>query len=376
MNRVNHNKKLSLNPLSLLAKIFETIGRTTYQSIFKLFYLIGFLVLQLIKLPFKFKIPSFPQVKIKLPKLTFRPKLKLPKPKFKFPKLKFPKLKLPQLKLPKISFKLPKKLPSLKPFKLTPLKALIYFLIFLTSFAFYLLILKDLPKPTELTTRQPTLSTKIYDRHGTLLFTFYKDQNRSLISLSDIPNHFKLATLAIEDSDFYNHKGLSWSGIIRSLKQIILNQELQGGSTITQQLIKNALLTPERTLQRKIKELVLALEVEFLFSKDEILEMYFNEVSYGGTAYGVEQAAQTYFAKSIKDINLAEAALLAGLPASPTTYSPFGSNPYLAIKGQHQVLNRLVEEQYIAPLEADLAKQQKIRLAPQYTNIKAPHFVM
>jgi len=376
MNRVNHSQKPSLNPLSLLANIFETIGRATYKSIFKLFYLTGWLILQLIKLPFKLKLPSLPQIKFKSPKFKF-PKFKLPKPKPKLPKFKFPKLKLPQFKLkpPKISFKVPQ-LPSFKPFKLTPRKITVYLLLLIISLAFYILILKNLPKPTELTTRQPTLSTKIYDRHGTLLFTFYKDQNRSLISLSDIPNHFKLATLAIEDSDFYNHKGLSWSGIIRSLKQIILNQELQGGSTITQQLIKNALLTPERTLQRKIKELILALEVEFLFSKDEILEMYFNEVSYGGTAYGVEQAAQTYFAKSIKDINLAEAALLAGLPASPTTYSPFGSNPYLAIKRQHQVLNRLVKEKYIAPLEADLAKQQKIRLAPQYTNIKAPHFVM
>ena len=116
--------------------------------------------------------------------------------------------------------------------------------------------------------------------------------------------------------------------------------------------------------------------MEWLFSKDEILEMYLNQVSYGGTAYGAEQAAQTYFGKSIKDVSLAEAALLAGLPASPTTYSPFGLNPYLSIYRQHQVLNRMVTEKYIAPFEAELAKEQKIVLAPQTQNIKAPHFVM
>jgi len=351
----------------IITKPLEVIGRTTYKTIFKVIYLIGSTTLQLIKLSFKvftaFKLPSPPKMKFKKPRFKL-PKLKLPQ----FPRFILPKFKLPQFKLPK--------LPQFKPFKLTPLKTTIYILLLTIFISFYFLILKDLPKPTDLSTRQTTLSTKIYDRHHTLLFTFYKDQNRSLISLNDIPDHFKLATLAIEDSNFYKHKGLSLSGIIRSLKQIIFNQQLQGGSTITQQLIKNALLTPERTLQRKLKELILTLEVELLFSKEEILEMYFNEVSYGGTAYGAEQAAQTYFAKSIKDISLAEAALLAGLPASPTTYSPFGSNPYLSIKRQHRVLNRMVEEQYIAPLEAELAKQQKIRLAPQYTNIKAPHFVM
>ena len=197
-----------------------------------------------------------------------------------------------------------------------------------------------------------------------------------MISLSEVPQHFKQATLAIEDSRFYHHQGISWSGIIRSLSQIVFKQQLQGGSTITQQLVKNALLTPERTVTRKLKELILTIETEILFSKDEIFAMYLNQVSYGGTAYGAEEAAQTYFGKSIKAVNLAEAALLAGLPASPTTYSPFGSNPYLSIYRQHQVLNRMVEEKFIAPQEAALAKQQKIKLAPQYANIKAPHFVM
>ncbi|MBU2051860.1 transglycosylase domain-containing protein [Patescibacteria group bacterium] len=268
------------------------------------------------------------------------------------------------------------RLPHLPRVHLAPLLITVYLMLIAILGSFYWFILKDLPRPTDLVDHQPTLSTKIYDRHDTLLFTFYKDQNRTLVSLKDIPQHFKLATLAIEDSQFYQHNGVSIKGVLRSLKQIIFNQELQGGSTITQQLVKNALLTQERTIERKLKELVLSLEVEWLFDKDQILEMYFNQVSYGGTAYGAEQAAQTYFAKSIKEVNLAEAALLAGLPASPTTYSPFGTNPYLAVYREHQVLNRMVETEMIAPQEAELAKEQKIKLAPQYTNIKAPHFVM
>jgi len=322
--------------VSFFIAILQTIGRFTYRAFFKVI-LIFFKILSLV--------------------IHFIKQFRLPR--FKFPALKLPKIKL-KLSPPRLSF----------------IKTILFFLIFIFTISFYFFILKDLPKPTNLINRQPSLSTKIFDRNGQLLFTFYKDQNRSLVKLEDIPEHFKLATLAIEDSQFYNHKGFSWKGILRSLNQIIFKQQLQGGSTITQQLVKNALLTPERTLQRKIKELILSLEIEFLFSKDEILEMYFNEVPYGGTAYGAEQAAQTFFNKSIKNVNLAEAALLAGLPASPTTYSPFGNNPHLSIYRQHQVLNQMVESHFVAPQEAAHAKQQKIKLAPQYANIKAPHFVM
>ena len=312
-----------------MLKLLEFIGRATYRSIFFLIFWLGSFILALIR--------DFISAYRHLP-LFHRPKIRR------------------------------------SPWLFTGIFLIIFFLSL--CFTFYWYILKNLPSPAGLINHRPTLSTKIYDRNQTLLFTFYKDQNRTLISLKDVPEHFKLATLAIEDSQFYNHRGVSFTGILRSLKQIILNQELQGGSTITQQLIKNALLTPERTLNRKLKELILSAEVEWLFSKDEILEMYLNQVSYGGTAYGAEQAAQTYFGKSIKDVSLAEAALLAGLPASPTTYSPFGLNPYLSIYRQHQVLNRMVTEKYIAPFEAELAKEQKIVLAPQTQNIKAPHFVM
>ncbi len=353
------NNGINLFPLNVL----EAIGRSTYKSVFFLVGLIFKFLVQLIKLALNF---SRKTKQLKLPQV---PQLSPPK----LPTLRLPRFRIkPRLpRTPQLKIKFPK-----RPFKLTKIQKLILIFICFNLGFFYWFILKDLPKPTDLTNRKPSLSTKIYDRNGELLFTFYKDQNRSLVKLDELPDHFIKATLAIEDQDFYNHKGFSWQGILRSLEQIIFNQQLQGGSTITQQLIKNALLTPERTVQRKIKELILSLEVELLYSKDEILEMYFNEVAYGGTAYGAEQAAQTYFDKSIKDVTLAESALLAGLPASPTTYSPFGNNPHLSIYRQHQVLNRMVEEQHIAPLEATLAKQSKVKLAPQYTNIKAPHFVM
>ncbi len=362
-----------------LLTILEVIGRTTYKSVFFLLGLIGNYLIQLIKLLIKL---SKSTKQLKLPRLPHwqLPQLRLPKLSLPtLPTIKLPKLKLPTLKLPKLpqikTLQLKLKYPK-KPLKLSKIQKILLSLLLIFIGFFYWFILKDLPKPTDLTNRQSTLSTKIYDRNNELLFTFYKDQNRSLIALDEIPEHFINATLAIEDQDFYSHKGFSWQGILRSIEQIIFNQQLQGGSTITQQLIKNALLTPERTITRKLKELILSLEVELLYSKDEILEMYLNEVAYGGTAYGAEQAAQTYFSKSIKNVTLTEAALLAGLPASPTTYSPFGNNPHLSVYRQHQVLNRMVEEQYIAPLEAMLAKNQKIKLAPQYTNIKAPHFVM
>jgi len=251
------------------------------------------------------------------------------------------------------------------------------FLFFCFSFYFYQTILKDLPRPNRLIYRQQPVSTKIYDRRGQLLFTIFDgSQNRSLVKLEEIPQQVKWATIAIEDQDFYQHSGFSLSGIIRAVFRNLSHSSLEGGSTITQQLIKNALLTSEKTIKRKVKEIILSLQAELIFSKEEILQMYFNEVPYGGTAYGIEQAAQTYLGKSIKDVNLAEAALLAGLPAAPSQFSPFGANPQLTLSRQHQVLDRMVKEGFISQEQAQDAKKEKIILAPQRTNIKAPHFVM
>ncbi|MFH2118437.1 MAG: biosynthetic peptidoglycan transglycosylase, partial [Candidatus Paceibacterota bacterium] len=192
----------------------------------------------------------------------------------------------------------------------------------------YSYIFAGLPSVSDLVRKDPLLTTKILDRNGRILFRIYDDENRTLVSLSEISQPMIQATLAIEDKNFYQHHGFSSLGIIRAAIANTKGEQIeQGGSTITQQLVKNRLLSSERTLQRKLRELVLAVVAEGVYSKDEILEMYLNQVAYGGSTYGVEEAAWRYFHKSAKDLNLAEAALLAGLPQAPSVYSPFGSNP-------------------------------------------------
>lgn len=255
--------------------------------------------------------------------------------------------------------------------------------ILLFAYIFYLQIFKDLPDPHLLSTSLPSLSTKIYDRHGQLLYQIYRDENRTLIKLSDLPPHLIHATIASEDRSFYSHPGISLTGIARALyentKCFTLHAScttLQGGSTITQQLVKNAFLSPEKTLQRKLKEVVLALWTETIYSKDEILEFYFNYVPYGGTAYGIEEASQYYFGHSATSLNLSEAALLAGLPIAPTTFSPFSSHPYLAKIRQHQVLNKMANYGYLTEPELLQALSDSLSFRPPRTNIHAPHFVM
>ncbi len=252
--------------------------------------------------------------------------------------------------------------------------SLFIFLCCLTLFSWS--ILKDLPYPEKLITRDIKQTTKIYDRNGNLLYKVFRHQNRTLIPLEEIPLVVKEATIAIEDGDFYQHRGISVSGIGRALWHLVSQGKIEGGSTITQQLVKNALLTPERTITRKIKEIVLSLMVETSFSKKEILQMYLNEVGYGGAAYGIEEASQYYFGKSARSLNLAEAALLAGLPASPTTYSPFGAYPQLAKIRQEEVLSQMEKKGFISMQAAKRAKEAEIRLASLNQDILAPHFVM
>lgn len=234
----------------------------------------------------------------------------------------------------------------------------------------------SLPSPYILSSRSVDVTTKIFDRNGTLLYEMYADQNRTPLKLSDIPDHVKNATIAIEDRDFYKHQGFSLRAIGRAFRETVFNKRLQGGSTITQQLIKSTLLTPEVKVSRKIKEVVLAFWSERIYNKNLILEMYLNQVPYGGTAWGIEAASQTYFAKSVKDVNLAEAALLAGLPAAPTDYSPFGTNPQMAYVRQHEVLRRMVEDGYITQQQAQEAIDQQLTFAQPKTPIRAPHFVL
>lgn len=234
----------------------------------------------------------------------------------------------------------------------------------------------SLPSPYLLSSRTVDVTSKIYDRNGTILYELYADQNRTPLTLNELPEHIKQATIAIEDRDFYKHQGFSFRAMARAFKETVFNQRLQGGSTITQQLIKSSLLTPEIKLSRKLKEVVLAFWSERIYSKDVILEMYLNQVPYGGTAWGIEAASQTYFAKPAKQVTLAEAALLAGLPAAPTDYSPYGQNPQMAFVRQHEVLRRMVEDGYITNEQAQAAIDEKLVFSPPKTPIRAPHFVL
>ena len=249
-------------------------------------------------------------------------------------------------------------------------------LILLTVFSF-VIFAKDLPSPNKLTAKDSSLSTKIFDRNDKLLYDIYGDKNRALVKWSQLPPYVKQASIAIEDKNFYKHKGFSPTGIVRALVNIFVFQRLQGGSTITQQVVKNTLLTPERTLTRKIKEFMLSIQVERKYTKDEILQIYLNEVPYGGTAWGIEAAAQTYFSKEARDLTLTEAVILAGFPQRPSFYSPFGTNPKAYIKRAQDVARRMREDDYITrDQEEKLVKEiETIQFSPNDQGIRAPHFV-
>ena len=237
-------------------------------------------------------------------------------------------------------------------------------------------VTRDLPSPKQLENREIPQTTKIYDRDGQLLFNVYTDQNRTLVPLSEVPRDLIHATLAIEDKDFYRHKGFDIYGIIRAFDKTVFQGTLQGGSTITQQLVKSVFLSPERTIDRKLKELYLAFRVEMAFPKDRILEMYLNQVPFGGTAWGVAAAAEQYFGKEVGDLTLAESATLAGLPAAPSYYSPFGQDPSRAKTRQILVLNRMIEEGYITRDQAEIASKEELKYQESIIDIRAPHFVM
>lgn len=242
---------------------------------------------------------------------------------------------------------------------------------------------RNLPSPEKLTNRKVSVSTRITDRNGKILYDVYRDVNRSLVKLPEIPEVLVDATLATEDAEFYQHRGFDLQGIARALRNIVFYHNLQGGSTITQQLVKKTLLTNERSLIRKIKELVLSVQIERAYNKDQILQIYFNEVPYGGTALGLGAASELYFGKKVSDISLAEAALLAGLPQAPSTYSPFGKSPENARQRQRYVLY-LMETRgwvdkngvrhFLPHDQAEKARTTPLVYAKPGTSIKAPHF--
>ncbi len=237
----------------------------------------------------------------------------------------------------------------------------------------------QVPSPDILTSRFVAQATKIYDRNGELLYDIYEGQNRTPIKLTDIPDSVKKSTIAIEDKDFYKHSGFSISGILRSVFNLAIHRKIEGGgSTLTQQLVKNALLSSETSVIRKLKELILSIQVERTYTKDQILEMYLNEIPYGGTAYGIEAAANLYFGKDAKDLDLAQASLLAGLPQRPSVYSPYGSHPELAKERQKAVLRRMMEDGYINKDQADEAEKEELTFRTKQNELgfKAPHFVL
>lgn len=255
--------------------------------------------------------------------------------------------------------------------------AVLIFGISFTMYSYFLVSMAhDLPSPQNLKNLPTPTTTEFYDRNGILLYRFYEGKNRTPVKLSEIPVDLVHATIAMEDKNFYSHFGVDFYGIARAMISFLKYGEVQGGSTITQQLIKNTLLTPERTFERKTKEIILAFWTERIFGKNEILEMYFNEVPYGGTSWGIAAASQTYFGKEVKDLTLAESAFLAGLPASPTTYSPYGTNPELAKLRQKQALRRMVEDGFITQELADKTYSEELQIKTPVNEIKAPHFVL
>lgn len=239
-----------------------------------------------------------------------------------------------------------------------------------------LIFIQDLPNPNIIATGNIPQTTKIYDRNGTMLYQIYATQNRTLVQLSNIPKNLQDATIAIEDKDFYKHPGFDVTAIIRSLLSNISGKDLQGGSTLTQQLIKSSLLTPETSIARKVKEIILAFWAERIYTKHQLLEMYFNQVPYGGTAWGIEAASELYFGKNVKDLNLSESSFLAGIPRAPTIYSPYGLTPNSWKKRQKEVLERMVSLGYITRAELNAALTGPLRFKTPQIPIHAPHFVM
>ncbi len=297
--------------------------------------------------------------------------------KIKIPKIKFQRKakKVKQKKVVKIVVVKNKK----KGFKFKKRHwGLILFLIFIgAGLSFYYLIIEKLPN-VNLIYNPPKLSTIITDKNGLILYKFYQNENRTWVPLDKIPRDLIEATIAIEDKNFYKHGGLSIKGMANALLYNFKKNgedKPRGGSTISQQLVKNVFLSNEKTLTRKIREAVLTLMIEQKLTKDEILERYLNQVSYGGEAYGAQEASQKYFAKNVTELNTIEAAYLAGLPAAPSSYSPYGNNPELGLIRAKHVIEEMVSTKYLTAVQAEKWLSEKINIRTNNKEIKAPHFV-
>ncbi|MEK7613342.1 MAG: transglycosylase domain-containing protein [Patescibacteria group bacterium] len=235
-----------------------------------------------------------------------------------------------------------------------------------------------IPDIQSLYDRKVSQSAKIYDRTGTiLLYDLHENINRTVVPIADISFNIRNATVAIEDSTFYEHAGVRPLATLRAVfLQPLRGKGVQGGSTITQQVVKNSVLTSERAISRKIIEWIIALRLEKELTKDDILELYLNESPYGGTIYGVEEAAQSFFGKSARDVSVAEAAYLAALPQAPTYFSPYGNNRDALEDRKNTVLARMRELDFITEEEYLKATEEAVVFAPQViAGIRAPHFV-
>ncbi len=255
-----------------------------------------------------------------------------------------------------------------------------YFLLFFVFISLFLFVYyaKDLPRPERFTEKPFIQSTKIYDKTGEiLLYDIYGEEKRDVISLDQVPEYLKEAVIVAEDINFYHHFGLDIKGIIRAvLANLRVGKAIYGGSTISQQLIRSSFLTREKTLKRKVREIILTLELERRYSKDEILEFYLNQVPFGSNAYGVEAACQTYFNKPISEISLPEATILVSLIRSPSYLSPYGEHKDELLSRKDYILDRMLKEGYLTQEERDKAKESEITFAKILQPIQAPHFVM
>jgi len=237
-------------------------------------------------------------------------------------------------------------------------------------------MVKDLPDPTSISTNDKVESTKIYDRSGKIiLYDIHGEEKRTIVPSEKISQYIKDATLAAEDDDFYLHSGIDFKSIAKALYDDVFKGQLRGASTITQQLVKNSFLTPEKTIVRKLKEAVLAIKLEKTYKKDEILTFYLNQIPYGSNAYGVESAAQTFFNKSAADLSLTEAALLASLPQRPSYLSPYGVHKDELFQRKDYILGRMHELGYINDESYNKAKNETLVFSQESRGIKAPHFV-
>ena len=355
------------------------------QIIVKILIQIGRPFLELIKI-LTFGINKICRIRIKLPVF-----------KIKFPKINLEKIALIRVKNPINNFEKIFEKREIKKIKANKIRISLNFLekrnwkfkiknwwlmglgliLASTLVIFYQIIIKDLPN-VNLIYSPPNLSTQILDRNEKILYKFYANENRTWIPIEKIPTDLIEATLAIEDKNFYNHHGLSLKGLVQATIYNFKKNKTdkpRGGSTISQQLVKNIFFTNEKTMTRKIKEAILTLIIESKMTKNEILERYLNQVSYGGEAYGVEEAAEKYFGKHVWELDTEESVYLAGLPAAPSSYSPYSNNPELGLSRQKMVFEEMISTGYLTEEKVAELLKKELKIKNNNKMIEAPHFV-